>query len=244
MTKFKKRKEEQEAGDKVTSMSERLGKFFKKKKKDKAYKKETSSLGGSSADESPPSPTESQNSDDYDESIFDKKFFNYSTRSNQKKRQKVAKQQRHRRKNPKPMKIRWPQNHVNFFMDVVDNNDQWSRRMTCCGIIYENVELQALFVDETTFKPCLEHQKKDQQVEKKSESVIQQPTAIKKHQMFLKRHEQPSNITASDNVIISLVETSNKHKTEQMESIEGTDDSLKSFDKLRRLNENKAGKFS
>jgi hypothetical protein len=247
MTKFKKRKEEQEAGDKVTSMSERLGKFFKKKKKDKAYKKETSSLGGSSADESPPSPTESQNSDDFDESIFDKKFFNYSTRSNQKKRQKIEKQQRHRRKNPKPMKIRWPQNHVNFFMDVVDNNEQWSRRMTCCGVIYENVELKALFVDETMFKPCLEHQKKNQQVDKKETlHQQQQPTAIKKHQMFLKRHEQPSNVITNDNVIISLVETSNKHKTEPMETIlpnEGNDESLKPFDKLRRLNENKAGKF-
>lgn len=240
MTKFKKRKEEQEAGDKVTSMSERLGKLFKKKKKDKSYKKETRSLGGSS-DDSPPSPTGSQGSDDDDDALFGKKFFDYPTRST-KKRQKLEKQRRHRRKNPKPMKLRWPQQHLNFFVNVFDNNEHWNYRMTCCGPIYENVELEALLVDVTSFKPCAEHQKSSQQVEMKAaaETVLQlqQPTAIKKHQLFLKRHEQPS----AESVISSLVDSSNKHKTESMEPIvDGIEDSLKPYEKIRRLNESKTG---
>lgn len=242
MTKFKKRKEEQEAGDKCTSMSERLGKLFKKKKKEKSYKKETRSLGGSS-DDSPPSPTGSQASDDDDDALFGKKFFDYPTRSTQKKR-KLEKQRRHRRKNPKPMKLRWPQQHLNFFVDVFDNNEHWNYRMTCCGPIYENVQLEALLVDVTSFKPCAEHQKMHSQVEMKSaaETVIQlqqQPTAIKKHQLFLKRHEQPST-NVCESVISSLVDSSNKHKTDSTESIvDGIEDSLKPFEKIKRLNESK-----
>ena len=76
MTKFKKRKEEQE----VKEEKDRYNKIFKKSKK--KFKKETSSLGGSS-DDSPPSPTESQHSDDYDDRIFEKKFFSYTTRAQQ-----------------------------------------------------------------------------------------------------------------------------------------------------------------
>lgn len=246
MTKFKKRKEEQEAGDKCTSMSERLGKLFKKKKKEKTYKKETRSLGGSS-DDSPPSPTGSQVSDDDDDTLFGKKYFDYPTRSTQKKR-KLEKQRRHRRKNPKPMKLRWPQQHLNFFVNVFDNNEHWNYRMTCCGPIYENVQLEALLVDVTSFKPCAEHQKMNSQVEMKkaAETVIQlqqQPTAIKKHQLFLKRHEQPST-NVCESVISSLVDSSNKHKTDSTESIvDGIEDSLKPFEKIKRLNESKTGKF-
>lgn len=61
MTKFKKRKEKQEAGIKpqTSSVTERFSKLFMKtKKKEKSYKKETSSIGGSS-DDSPPSPSPS-----------------------------------------------------------------------------------------------------------------------------------------------------------------------------------------
>lgn len=235
MTKFKKRKEEQEAeGEKASSVSERFSKLFKKsKKKEKSYKKETSSIGGSS-DDSPPSPTESHHSDEFDEPIFGKKFFNYATRANQ-KRQKVVPKQRRRRKNPRPTKnLRWPANHFNLFADVVDD-DQWRQRLTCCGIVYECIELQSIIVDASTFKPCPEHQRQGQQtplelakITKVSEPIPQQPTAIKKHQLFLKRHEQPS-VTPCDNVI-SLKDTSNKHKTEPMD----VDEDLL---KLRRKND-------
>lgn len=248
MTKFKKRKEEQEAGVIVktvsTSVSERFSKLFKKtKKKEKSYKKETSSIGGSS-DDSPPSPTESHHSDEYDETIFGKKFFNYATRANQ-KRQKVVSKQRRRRKNPKPTKnLRWPANHFNLFADVVDD-DQWRQRLTCCGIVYECADLQAIIVDASTFKPCPEHQKQElsplelPKITKVSESIPQQPIAMKKHQLFLKRHE-PSVI---DNVkSSSLMDTSNKHKTELKDTktlMDGED-----LLKLRRLNDIKLGKFS
>lgn len=242
MTKFKKRKEEQEAeGEKgSSSVSERFSKLFKKsKKKEKAYKKETSSIGGSS-DDSPPSPTESHHSDEFDEPIFNKKFFNYATRANQ-KRQKVVTKQRRRRKNPRPTKnLRWPANHFNLFADVVDD-EQWRQRLTCCGVVYECVELQSIIVDASTFKPCIEHQKQQQPLElpkitKVSDTIPipQQPTAIKKHQLFLKRHEQPT-VTPCDNVI-SLKDTSNKHKTEPM----AVDEELL---KLRRKNDKLGGFF-
>lgn len=252
MTKFKKRKEEQEAGIKVVtaSVTERFSKLFKKsKKKEKGYKKETNSLGGSS-DDSPPSPTESNHSDEYDESIFGKKFFNYATRSHQKKQQVVVKQRR-RRKNPCPTKnLRWPANHFNLFEDVV-NDELWQQRETCCGIVYECAELQAIIVDASTFKPCLQHQSpaKENTVElpKITKDIAQfqsnPSTAIKKHQLFLKRHEHPS-VTPCDNVISSsLKETSNKNKTEPMDMKIDGKDLQKPFDKLRRINDNKLGEF-
>lgn len=253
MTKFKKRKEEQEAGIKVVanSVTERFSKLFKKsKKKDKNYKKETSSLGGSS-DDSPPSPTESNHSDEYDETIFGKKFFNYATRSHQKKQQVIVKQRR-RRKNPRPTKnLRWPANHFNLFEDVV-NDELWQQRETCCGIVYECAELQAIIVDASTFKPCLQHQSpvKENQVELPKTTnipeIIQfQPsptTAIKKHQLFLKRHEHPS-VTQCDKVISSsLKETCNKIKTEQNDAMMNSGNLLEPFDKLRRIND-KLGKL-
>jgi hypothetical protein len=248
MTKFKKRKEEQEAGvvkATTTSVTERFSKLFKKnKKKEKSYKKETSSIGGSS-DDSPPSPAESHHSDDFDDGIFGKKFFNYATRANQ-KRQKVVLKQRRRRKNPRPTKnLRWPANHFNLFADVVDD-ELWRQRETCCGLVYECAELQAIIVDASTFKPCTEH--KSKQLTKVSD-VPQQlpqpnpPTAIKKHQLFLKRHEHPSSITPCDNVISSsLKDTSNKHKTEPMD-VMNVDEVMKPFDKLRRINDIKLGEF-
>lgn len=254
MTKFKKRKEEQEAGEKIAAktVTERFSKLFKKtKKKEKTYKKETSSIGGSS-DDSPPSPAESQHSDDF-ETIFDKKFFNYATRANQ-KRQKVVAKPRRRRKNPKPTKNhRWPANHFNLFEDVV-TDEQWRQRMTCCGLVYECAELQAIIVDASSFKPCLEHQVPQRpapieipKITKVSEMIpqqqqqLQQPTAIKKHQLFLKRHEHPS-VTSCDNVISSsLMETSNKHKTEPMDTMMDAEDLLKPFDKLRRMKDIKLG---
>lgn len=252
MTKFKKRKEEQEAGIKPVSASvtERISKLFKKtKKKEKSYKKETSSIGGSS-DDSPPSPTESHNSDDFEDPIFEKKFFNYATRANQ-KRQKVVVKQRRRRKNPRPAKNLWPASHFNLFADVV-NDEQWRQRQTCCGIVYECAELQSIIVDASSFKPCPQHQapskEAQQQITKVSDLVQQQPnppTAIKKHQLFLKRHEHPS-ITQCDNVInSSLTETSNKNKTELIDSTTTMktdgDDRAKPFDKLRRINDIKMG---
>lgn len=254
MTKFKKRKEEQEAGVKIvvaSSVTERFSKLFKKtKKKEKPYKKETSSIGGSS-DDSPPSPTESVHSDEYDETIFGKKFFNYATRANQ-KRQKVVVKQRRRRKNPRPTKnLHWPANHFNLFADVV-NDEQWRQRDTCCGLVYECAELQAIIVDASSFKPCSQHQaptREPQQIITKTSELLQQPTAIKKHQLFLKRHEHPS-VTQCDNVIRnSLMETSNKNKTDPMETTMTTttmmmdgDELMKPFDKLRRMNDIKMGK--
>lgn len=246
MTKFKKRKEEAEAGVKSSdTITERFSKLFKKtKKKEKTYKKETSSIGGSS-DDSPPSPTESQHSDEFEETaIFGKKFFNYATRSNQ-KRQKVVVKQRRRRKNPCPTKnLRWPANHFNLFADVV-NDEQWSQRETCCGTVYECAELQAIIVDASSFKPCILHASTKQaeiaKLPKASEIVHLQPnapTAIKKHQLFLKRHEHPS-VTSCDNVISSsLMETSNKQKTESMDTVRIDGEDLMEF--RRTLGEFKA----
>lgn len=56
---------------------------------------------------------------------------------------------------------------------------------------------------------------------------VSEPTAIKKHQLFLKRHEQP----IVDNVI-SLMDTSNRHKTELMDTM-----IVEDLLKLRRKNE-------
>jgi len=162
--------------------------------------------------------------------------------------------QRRRRKNPRPTKNNhWPANHFNLFADVV-NDEQWRQRETCCGIVYECAELQAIIVDASSFKPCSQHQapskEPSQQLITKVSDLVQQqqnpPTAIKKHQLFLKRHEHPS-VTQCDNVIsCSLTETSNKNKTELIDAtttakIVDGDDLLKPFDKLRRINDIKLG---
>jgi hypothetical protein len=210
MTKFKKRKEEQEGKD-----SNYVSKIFKKNKK-KTFKKETSSLGGSS-DDSPPSPTESQASDDYDDGLFEKKFFTYSTRAQQVKRKEAAKLVKRRRKNPHPTKTLWPANHFNLFSDVVAD-DQWRQRTTCCGLVYECEE--AIIINVASFKPCPRHSNNA------SNSTLPPPpkvtpieptsTAIKKHQLFLKRHSEPSVVGKSCDMISSKVTefSSNKEKTE------------------------------
>lgn len=227
MTKFKKRKEEQEGKD-----SNYVSKIFKKNKK-KVFKKETSSLGGSS-DDSPPSPTESQNSDDYDEGIFEKKFFSYSTRAQQTKRKEAAKLVKRRRKNPHPAKLRWPENHFNLFSDVV-SDDQWRQRTTCCGLVYECEELEAVIINVASFKPCFRHQPlTNASASKEVTTPVYSPvsstvtlestsTAIKKHQLFLKRHTDPScavgkscDKTSSNNVATEF--SSNKEKTDPMDS--------------------------
>lgn len=210
MTKFKKRKEEQEGKD-----SNYVSKIFKKNKK-KTFKKETSSLGGSS-DDSPPSPTESQNSDDYDDGLFEKKFFTYSTRAQQVKRKEAAKLVKRRRKNPHPVKTHWPANHFNLFSDVVAD-DQWRQRTTCCGLVYECEELEAVIINVASFKPCPRHSNSA------SNSTLLPPppkvtvtdpsTAIKKHQLFLKRHSEPSG-KSCDMISSSVIEfSSNKEKTD------------------------------
>lgn len=238
MTKFKKRKEEQEGKD-----SNYVSKIFKKNKK-KAFKKETSSLGGSS-DDSPPSPTESQNSDDYDDGIFEKKYYSYSTRAQQLKREEALMKKKIKRKNPHPTKnMRWPANHFNLLSDVV-SDEQWRQRVTCCGAIYECEELSAVIINVASFKPCSRHRNKNSTPIEctsntnssssssspssstpaassstvstvKSESTS--TTAIKKHQLFLKRHSEPSSITKSCDTSSnsSCNEFSNKEKTEPM----------------------------
>lgn len=245
MTKFKKRKEEQEAGIKNTAasaLSERFNKIFKKsKKKEKSYKKETSSIGGSS------DSTDSQHSDDYDDTVFNKKFYNYQTRAQQQKRnQQVVIKQRRKRKNPCPTKnLSWPANHFNLFVDVV-NSEQWRQRNTCCGIVYECAELQSIIVDASSFKPCNQHRPPSQaavmepevplitNVSESTPSIVvpsatpaptTAPTvAIKKHQLFLKRHSEPTSVITSsscDSTISSnLMEICNKHKTESMDMTE------------------------
>lgn len=226
MTKFKKRKEEQEGKD-----LNYVSKIFKKNKK-KTFKKETSSLGGSS-DDSPPSPTESQASDDYDDGLFEKKFFSYSTRAQQVKRKEAAKLVKRRRKNPHPAKLCWPANHFNLFSDVV-SDDQWRQRTTCCGLIYECEELEAVIINAASFKPCLRHQQQSQTTIVSSAllppkmtnapttmTMTPEPTstAIKKHQLFLKRNAEPSIVGKSCDMISSsnIEFSSNKEKTELME---------------------------
>jgi hypothetical protein len=218
MTKFKKRKEEQ---DSVKETNERFK--FKKSKK-KVFKKETSSLGGSS-DDSPPSPTESQHSDDYDDRIFTKKFITYSTRAqNSKKRQEAALRLKRRRKNPHPIKITWKPNHFNLFSDVV-SNELWQQKSTCCGAVYESEDFNAVIINVASFRPCKQHQSMQAQSRNAEVSIQQQSstlpplkvtsdnsspqqhtTAIKKHQLFLKRHIPDSSVgmlcdkTSSSNV--------------------------------------------
>lgn len=238
MTKFKKRKEEQEGKD-----SNYVSKIFKKNKK-KPFKKETSSLGGSS-DDSPPSPTESQISDDYDDGIFEKKYYSYSTRAQQLKRDEAALKKKIKRKNPHPTKVsRWPANHFNLLSDVV-SDDQWRQRITCCGAIYECEALRAVIINVASFKPCSKH-KNTTLVANEALSTLTStaytsplvtpavivapqimktmettpiPTAIKKHQLFLKRHSEPSSVTKSCDISSSNVTEFNMNeKTEPMDS--------------------------
>lgn len=245
MTKFKKRKEEQEGKD-----SNYVSKIFKKKNK-KTFKKETSSLGGSS-DDSPPSPTESQISDDYDDGIFEKKYYSYSTRAQQLKRDEAALKKKIKRKNPHPTKVsRWPANHFNLLSDVV-SDDQWRQRITCCGAIYECEALRAVIINVASFKPCSKHKNTTlvanealstltsaayspssasavivaPQILKTSitsttiTSMETTPTAIKKHQLFLKRHSEPSSVTKSCDISSSNVTEFNMNeKTEPMDSM-------------------------
>jgi Protein Family FAM60A len=234
MTKFKKRKEEQDS-IKESAATDGYGKLFKKSKK-KTFKKETSSLGGSS-DDSPPSPTESAHSDDFDDGLFEKKFFSYSTRSQHLKRQEAALKAKRKRKNPNPTKLRWAANHFNLFTDVVNNSEQWTQRTTCCGSIYECSELEAVIINVASFKPCKQHQQssvvkevpslqptKIQPISEVQQQQLQPTsTAIKKHQLFLKRHIEPSvakcDISSSSSSS-NLTEFSNNVKTELMS---GTD---------------------
>lgn len=232
MTKFKKRKEEQ---DSVKDEKDRFNKIFKKSKK--KFKKETSSLGGSS-DDSPPSPTESQHSDDYDDRIFEKKFFGYTTRAQQqslKRKEAELKAAKRKRKNPHPIKVsRWPANYFNLLSDVI-SDELWRQKSTCCGAVYECEKLQAVIVNVASFKPCQQHQGKDiksskvtveiSQVSQQQQQQQQQPqltTAIKKHQLFLKRHSEPSVARSSLSDISSnsiVTEFSNNNdKTEPMDS--------------------------
>lgn len=219
MTKFKKRKEEQEIKE------DKYNKIFKKSKK--KFKKETSSLGGSSDD----SPTESQHSDDYDDGIFEKKFYSYTTRAQQqslKRKEAELKAAKRKRKNPHPIKVsRWPANYFNLLSDVV-SDELWRQKSTCCGSVYECVELQAVIVNAASFKPCLQHQGKDVSLSGKTAVEIpQQPqvpqhtTAIKKHQLFLKRHSEPSAARSLSDISSSSIITefsNNNDKTELMES--------------------------
>lgn len=235
MTKFKKRKEEAEGKD-----SNYVSKIFKKNKK-KAFKKETSSLGGSS-DDSPPSPTESQGSDDYDDGIFEKKYFSYSTRAQQLKREEAALKAKRKRKNPHPTKnSRWPDDHFNLFSDVV-SDDQWTQRITCCGSFYESTELHTVIINVATFKPCGRHKNVPPNdllslsssiasaAASSTSTIISNEvtpvpeitttttttTAIKKHQLFLKRHSEPSSVVKSCDKSSKVTDFSNNEKTEPM----------------------------
>lgn len=259
MTKFKKRKEELDSGIvKEPVVADRFNKIFKKTKK-KPFKKETSSLGGSS-DESPPSPTESQHSDDYEDGIFQKKFFSYSTRAQQQKnlkRQEAAQKLKMRRKNPHPKKsLRYPANHFNLFTDVVSHNELWQQKSTCCGAIYECADFQAVIINVASFKPCRQHQQMSKGATSSSsasslssssasspttiqpQSLPQQQiaplqqhtsTAIKKHQLFLKRHSEPSSTSAASSIAkpCDTISSSNvkefsniNDKTEKMDTTE------------------------
>ena len=219
MTKFKKRKEEQEGKD-----SNYVSKIFKKNKK-KTFKKETSSLGGSS-DDSPPSPAESQNSDDYDDGLFEKKFFSYSTRAQQVKRKEAAKQKR-RRKNPHPAKLQWSESHFNLFSDVV-SDDQWRQKTTCCGLVYECEELGSVIINVASFKPCFRHQPTPAAAAPPQIPHESTSTAIKKHQLFLKRHSEPSVVVEKSSDVISSCSnvasefSSNNEKTETLMDSNGT----------------------
>jgi hypothetical protein len=224
MTKFKKRKEEQEVKDE----KDRFNKIFKKSKK--KFKKETSSLGGSS-DDSPPSPTESQHSDDYDDGLFQKKFFSYTTRAQQqvlKRKEAELKAAKRKRKNPHPIKVScWPANYFNLFSDVI-SDDSWCQKSTCCGSIYECKDLESVIINVASFKPCQQHQGKDLHTTKiqpppQHQVVPQHTTAIKKHQLFLKRHSEPSSVAKlslsdiSSNSIVTEF-SNNNDKTEPMDS--------------------------
>jgi hypothetical protein len=236
MTKFKKRKEEAEGKD-----SNYVSKIFKKNKK-KAFKKETSSLGGSS-DDSPPSPTESQGSDDYDDGIFEKKYFSYSTRAQQLKREEAALKAKRKRKNPHPTKnSRWPADHFNLFSDVI-SDEQWRQRVTCCGSFYESEELCAVIINVATFKPCGRHKNvppiahdlltlstsaaaattsssspnsSSETTTVPESTATSTSTAIKKHQLFLKRHSEPSSVVKSCDISSKVTDFSNNEKTEPM----------------------------
>jgi hypothetical protein len=263
MTKFKKRKEEQEGTAVVKETYS--SKIFKKSKK-KTFKKETSSLGGSS-DDSPPSPTESQHSDFDDDRIFEKKFFSYSTRAQQQKnlkRQEAALKTKRKRKNPNPIKVsRWPANHFNLFSDVI-SDDLWSQKITCCGAIYECKDTAAVIINVSSFKPCQHHTSKNSAsssssspsptpVQPQSLKASEMPsvpppqqhttTAIKKHHLFLKRNSDPSVAKSCDLSSSNVTEFSNiKDKTELMDTEEvERKDNMQSIDIKFKISDDKKG---
>lgn len=181
MTKFKKRREEQDGTCPPTKkpaaslVPERFSKIFKKtKKKDKKTfdsKKETSSLGGSSDEAStPPSPSESH-SDDYDNAndmIFGKKIFkfknqqtiqqkNFGLMSNSTSQRSGFVSRKHRRKSAHPYKNRKPLSMNINMLDEISKDNLWVKLHTCCGMVYECVLYGAVIVDVNSYSPCTLH---------------------------------------------------------------------------------------
>lgn len=206
MTKFKKRKEEEQlqsqngstefAGQSSTnaqnirnnnSMAERFGKIFKKKKK-------TTTITTRSCDENlhPASPT-SSSSDNDDNRMSDDALDRLDNLECDEEMSPIDEEVGHRRaqrKQKNPIKNR--NNTIASASHVLDS-DLWKQRKTCCGLFYENKKMGAILLETNQYSmdACLVHAKKLPLISTKTDELIKLPTAIKslppKKQHFLRQ---------------------------------------------------------
>jgi hypothetical protein len=232
-----------------SSVPERFCKIFKKNKKKKTYdsKKETSSLGGSSDEASTP-PSPESHSDDYDNGndlIFGKKVFKFKNSSSResgekrysqlaaRKQQTTIVHQKYKRKSYQPSKLTRPA-QLNFFGD----KSMWVEKQTCCGVVFECLLYEAVMVDVKRFAPCAMHTKKSVKVDEDEEKMIPlnkiskvsdlisaSTPALKKHHLFVKRHQQEqqqlqSQQISCDNPVNGNNKTDSSYSPTKMEPID------------------------
>lgn len=206
MTKFKKRKEEEQlqsengstefAGQSSTnaqnirnnnSMAERFGKIFKKKKK-------TTTITTRSCDENlhPASPTSSC-SDNDDNRMSDDALDRLDNLECDEEMSPIDEEMGHRRaqrKQKNPIKNR---NNMIVSASHVLDSDLWKQRKTCCGLFYENKKMGAILLETNQYSidSCSVHAKKLPLISTTKEELMKLPTAIKslppKKQHFLRQ---------------------------------------------------------
>lgn len=176
MTKFKKRKEEQlllqqggvaaagssnggggggAAAKSISLVSERFGKIFKKTKKKIIFEPRLSTR--SSDENSSPSSPQSNPSDIEDASTFEPIDVVPAPHRQSPSTPPRLVQTKRNRKSSRPLKYRGHiSNNIHTTRDsfasmiAMDAND-WSRRSTCCGIVWENSTINAVILDTNMF---------------------------------------------------------------------------------------------
>lgn len=196
MTKFKKRKEEEErnstefAGQSNTNaqnirnntMTERFGKIFKKIQKKKVTATRT-------CDENlqPTSPSSSSDNDENRLSDDASDRLECDEDMNSIEDGAVRRIQR-KQKNP----IKNQNQSLSNGFNVIDS-DFWQQRLTCCGSYYESKKYGAILLETNQYsvESCPIHSKKVPSLSEKKEEFIKLPTAIKslppKKQHFLRQ---------------------------------------------------------